>query len=601
MHDWHQIFDQNVVVPPHPQRARQPSRESTAFQCVLKWLDGPLAQQGVLEVLSEVGCHLRVSLFDVTYRHFFGRTWKSTARPVDPLSRQPSRVVFHEPLYFHTSLSHPHIVAVVEVVAGGRRRDGALQALSCGFGILRLFSNKPESPCSASQDKRLRLYHGTPRALLHPLMQDPLEQNKLLTVIESCSLQYTLRLHPALEPAFHLLPENLLVSGLQPVPGLLPAPGNSGDALRKPRLQKSVTWYLDDVFFTLYPSLEKFEEELLELLVSDHFRELWKPGSGSEKPPPPPRDGPSPRVRHRLSPGVRVEQPRGSRRPRKVPRVGWFQGDPEAPSLQLRNVGCEALCTTTLPWNTPHSVAYLLGLGAFAGLSSSEPGEPDKCAFLWTLTPECSVLVCRPLGCTLHAVPFWPRCVPKLGSHSGRELEPVSQGRVAEPESHSGRELEPVSQGRVAEPESHSGQELEPVSQGRVAEPGSHSGRELEPVSQGRVAEPESHSGREREPVSQGWVPKPGSHSGQELEPVSQGWVAEPESHSGQELEPVSQGRVAEPESHSGRELEPVSQGRVAEPESHSGQELEPVSQGRVAGEMSGLIACPVWTSLRSL
>lgn len=48
----------------------------------------------------------------------------------------------------------------------------------------------------------------------------------------------------------------------------------SGDALRKPRLQKSVTWDLDDLFFTLYPSLEKFEEELLELLVSDRFREV---------------------------------------------------------------------------------------------------------------------------------------------------------------------------------------------------------------------------------------------------------------------------------------------------------------------------------------
>lgn len=59
-----------------------------------------------------------------------------------------------QPLYFHTSLSHPHIVAVVEVVAGGRRRDGTPQAVSCGFGILRLFSSKPESPCSASQDKR---------------------------------------------------------------------------------------------------------------------------------------------------------------------------------------------------------------------------------------------------------------------------------------------------------------------------------------------------------------------------------------------------------------------------------------------------------------
>ncbi|XP_070117170.1 nephrocystin-4 isoform X4 [Equus caballus] len=273
MNDWHRIFDQNVLVPPHPQRARQPLRESTAFQCVLKWLDGSLIKQGVLEVLSEVGCHLRVSLFDVTYRHFFGRTLKTTVRPAEQLSRQPSRIVFNEPLYFHTSLNHPNIVAVVEVVTEGRKRDGTLQALSCGFGILRIFSSKPESPTSASQDKRLRLYRGTPRALLHPRLQDPIEQNKHLTLIESCCLQYTLRPHPLLEPAFHLLPENLLVSGLQQIPGLLPAHGETGDALRKPRLQKSVTWYLDDLFFTLYPSLEKFEEELLELLISDHFQE----------------------------------------------------------------------------------------------------------------------------------------------------------------------------------------------------------------------------------------------------------------------------------------------------------------------------------------
>lgn len=251
-----------------------------AFQCVLKWLDGPLSKQGVLEVLSEVGCHLRVSLFDVTYRHFFGKTWRTTVRPVEPPSRPASRIVFNEPLYFHTSLNHPNVVAVVEVVAEGRRRDGTLQTLSCGFGILRIFSSKPESPRSASQDKRLRLYHGTPRALLHPLLQDPVEQNKHMTLIESCSLQCTLRPHPALEPALHLLPENLLVSGLQPVPGLLPAHGDTGDALRKPRLQKPVTWYLDDLFFTLYPSLEKFEEELLELLISDHFREGGSPLDG---------------------------------------------------------------------------------------------------------------------------------------------------------------------------------------------------------------------------------------------------------------------------------------------------------------------------------
>lgn len=51
----------------------------------------------------------------------------------------------------------------------------------------------------------------------------------------------------------------------------LPIPG---DALRKPRFQKPTTLHLDDLFFTLYPSLEKFEEELVQLLISDHFREV---------------------------------------------------------------------------------------------------------------------------------------------------------------------------------------------------------------------------------------------------------------------------------------------------------------------------------------
>lgn len=37
-----------------------------------------------------------MSLFDVTYRHFFGRTWKTMVRPVESLSRQPPRIVFNE-------------------------------------------------------------------------------------------------------------------------------------------------------------------------------------------------------------------------------------------------------------------------------------------------------------------------------------------------------------------------------------------------------------------------------------------------------------------------------------------------------------------------
>ena len=52
-------------------------------------------------------------------------------------------------------------------------------------------------------------------------------ENKYLTVMEKSHLQYTLKPHQPLEKIFHLLPENLLVSGLPTIPGLLPA---SGDA-----------------------------------------------------------------------------------------------------------------------------------------------------------------------------------------------------------------------------------------------------------------------------------------------------------------------------------------------------------------------------------
>lgn len=47
-------------------------------------------------MLSELECHLRVSLFDVTYRHFFGRTWKTMVKPTNQMSRQPPRIIFNE-------------------------------------------------------------------------------------------------------------------------------------------------------------------------------------------------------------------------------------------------------------------------------------------------------------------------------------------------------------------------------------------------------------------------------------------------------------------------------------------------------------------------
>ncbi|KAM6240978.1 nephrocystin-4 [Porphyrio hochstetteri] len=261
--EWERAFLQSPALPPHHRRAARPAG-STAFRCCLGALEGAALAQGA-------EYQLRLSLFDATYHHFFGRTWRSARRAARAAPPRTTRVAFNESVYFHTSLNHPGIAAVVEVVVTASKGDGGSRHLSCGFGLIPLFSSGSETMDSAPEDRTLKLYHGTPRALLHPRFQDPVEKNKYLTVMERSHLQYTLKPHQPLEMIFHLLPENLLVSGLQNVPGLLPAHGATGDCLQKPRPMKPVTCYLERLSVRLYPSLEEFEEELLDLLNSDRL------------------------------------------------------------------------------------------------------------------------------------------------------------------------------------------------------------------------------------------------------------------------------------------------------------------------------------------
>nr|XP_056721121.1 nephrocystin-4 [Euleptes europaea] len=268
MGEWQRIFVQNLTVPPHNQRrCHPPPRDSKAFQCILKQVEGNIMKQRAPDNTSDVEFQLRLSLFDVAYHHFFGKTWRSATRPLKVVPGQPPTVVFNETVYFHTSLDHPSIILVVEVVASVRRQDGTHQDLSCGFGILRLFDSKSEPTNLDLRDKGLSLYHGTPRALLHPLLQEPVEKNAHLTMVDGSRLQCALQPHPLLETVDHLLPENTLVSSLQRIPGVLAA--QEEDVFQKPRLMKTVTWYLEKLSIHLYPSLEKFEEELLDLLMSD--------------------------------------------------------------------------------------------------------------------------------------------------------------------------------------------------------------------------------------------------------------------------------------------------------------------------------------------
>ncbi|NWS61554.1 NPHP4 protein, partial [Chunga burmeisteri] len=281
MSEWERVFLQNLAIPPHCQRRRTRRPGSTAFRCVLKYLEGAALTQSrsgpecrcllSCRALQGAEYELRLSLFDTPYHHFFGRTWRSSRRAARATPPRPARAAFNETVYFHTSLNHPGIAVVVEVVVMAKKGDGSSQHLSCGFGVIPLFGSGSKAMDLATEDRALKLYHGTPHALLHPRFQDPVEKNKYLTVMEKSHLQYALKPHQPLETIFHLLPENLLISGLQTIPGLLPARGDTSDCLQKPRLMKPVTCYLERLSVQLYPSLEEFEEELLDLLNSDRL------------------------------------------------------------------------------------------------------------------------------------------------------------------------------------------------------------------------------------------------------------------------------------------------------------------------------------------
>ncbi|XP_041712170.2 nephrocystin-4 isoform X2 [Coregonus clupeaformis] len=271
--DWKGLFERGRVIPPHSQTVRQAQdsshTHSQGFQITLKHLDGPHIQREKEEGESEGSekrepdkYQLSVTLFDTSHQHFFGRTWKSSPQQMSGVHR----AMFNEVVYLHTSLRLPSVVAVVELVALQPRADGSQHALGCGFAILHIFSSRTE-PQSTKGDRRLSLYHGTPRNLLHPLMRDPTEQNKLLMPIDGAHLVCSLKPHPALAPAMHLFPQNMLVSGDENIPGVTPSP--TGDSLLKPHMVKSLTCFLDRLSITLHPSLAKFESQLLQHVSTD--------------------------------------------------------------------------------------------------------------------------------------------------------------------------------------------------------------------------------------------------------------------------------------------------------------------------------------------
>ncbi|XP_065817624.1 nephrocystin-4-like isoform X2 [Labrus bergylta] len=261
---WREVFERSRLVPPPRQAVRlavdSHFTQSHGFQLCLSRLTVAQPPQ-ISEGGQDLTYQLRVTLFDKSHQHFFGKTWKS-----QPQRMKNNKIFFDQVLYFHTSLRLSSTVVVLELVSLLPRPDGSQQALGCGFTVLELFINRPEAQ-PADGDRRLNLHHGSPRNLLHPLLKDAVDYNSLLKAIEGARLDCVIKNHPALVSMMHLLPENVLVSGDEDIPGIAASP--TGDALLRPQLLKMLPFNLNRLTISLQPSLEKFENRLLQLINAD--------------------------------------------------------------------------------------------------------------------------------------------------------------------------------------------------------------------------------------------------------------------------------------------------------------------------------------------
>ncbi|KAG8002845.1 Nephrocystin-4 [Nibea albiflora] len=240
---WKEVLERSRLVPPPRQTVRLAVEshftQSQGFQLSLSRLTAAHLPQEVSEGEQNVTYQLRVTLFDRNHQQFFGKTWKSRAQRM-----KNNKISFNEVvLYFHTSLRLPSTVVVLELVSLSPRPDGSQHALGRGFTLLELFTNRPEAQAADG------------------------DRSSLLKTIDGAHLECVIKNHPALVSMIHLLPENVLVSGAENIPGLSASP--TGDALLRPQMLKMLPFTLNRLTISLQPSLEKFESQLLQLINAD--------------------------------------------------------------------------------------------------------------------------------------------------------------------------------------------------------------------------------------------------------------------------------------------------------------------------------------------
>ncbi|KAG1667833.1 Nephrocystin-4 [Nymphon striatum] len=263
------------LLPPAWDRLYRRSDQVFALRIIFQTIDGLLPLSNV-QVGEKLECELRVTLFDITYKQFFGKTWISPK--IDVKMAKDIKIHLNKSVYFHTSFADQSIALVVEIIFS----QSPNKIINSGWTFLRIFQTEGEisdinSSGSPSHHRKLDIYNGSPRALL--FLEEPIESNRYLQKIIGCQLQYQIMTHSEMLKVLHLVSENVIVGGNDFIPGLLK--DKHSDAMSNIKIDKGNVINLEKVVL-LCENIEKFEDELCQLMNDDRLNRENMTPDGSE-------------------------------------------------------------------------------------------------------------------------------------------------------------------------------------------------------------------------------------------------------------------------------------------------------------------------------
>ncbi|PAA81328.1 hypothetical protein BOX15_Mlig006472g1, partial [Macrostomum lignano] len=267
MTKWEDIVKLNYNVPPSEQNIAQDNQNlrgyAIRFQNIKVTLNDALKAK--IAGARQLKCQANLFMYDSYNQRFFGRAWSGPTLD-GTLDGSQLKLAYPESVYFMSPLvanneSGCLLLEVVGHMAPGSR-------FSCGWCQLKVFSAalyrqlpdfRKKGQQQAATPTEAGLYAGSCRSFVS-MKEDGLGQCRIVG-----SVSYQLFRHPSLEACTDAFPENAIVGGREPVPGLVPG----AEPLRKPQLAPRQKYTFENLVITVSPSLLSFEEELKRLLTDD--------------------------------------------------------------------------------------------------------------------------------------------------------------------------------------------------------------------------------------------------------------------------------------------------------------------------------------------